>query len=205
MIKHTREELFDALRKTYLLGFPDVKPYENAKFKIQRLELEQLVPAQNYYIKDIVSKIFDLQQKLDINIFNLDGYISFYDNELAQILSLTPPIIEKEDDKLVILDGIHRVLASYMLDTPINCVVVSNFDKNYLSYAKPNETGWDQVKGFQSTVPYGFKTREHRYGDDYRKYARTFKFEGSVLLPRQHSLRSEFYRQLLAQDKLRQR
>ena len=205
MIKHTREELFDALRKTYLLGFPDVKPYEHANVKIQRLELDQLVPAQNYYIKNIVSTIFELQQKLPVNIFNLDGYISFYDNELGQTLSLTPPIIEKEDDKLVILDGIHRVLASYMLDTPINCVVVSNFDKNYLSYAKPNENGWDQVKCFQSSVPYGFKTREHRYGDDYRKYARTFKFEGDVLIPRQHSLRSEFYRQLLAQDKLRQR
>ena len=54
MIKHTREELFDALRKTYLLGFPDVKPYENAKFKIQRLEFQlKTITLKTLYQKSL--------------------------------------------------------------------------------------------------------------------------------------------------------
>lgn len=201
MIIHTKEDLFTGLRKTYLLGFPNIKPYANATFEIQKLNTNDLIPSQKYYLKNKIQKLIELQDNLRLNIFDLDGYISFFDTDLKKRLGLTPPFVEVENDKLVVLDGMHRVMLARLEDKSINCVVISNYDTNYLSYAKPNENGWEDVVGFEEKVPDGFKTREHRYGDDYRKYARTFALDGDVLIPREHSLKSKLYRKLLAQDR----
>ena len=205
---YTKNELIKTIKEdTYILGDSSINPYKNADVSLKKFNPFNLVPSTYYYFYDYVINLVKLYEdflKDGIDIFNLDGYVSFFNKEYEKQLALTPPIIEKVDNKDMILDGMHRIVTAKFLKKNINCIYIENSDKNYLPYAVPNKNGWDDVQVFKNKVPDNFITRGKRYKENYRWYSRQFNLDGETQIPRQHTLkRDENYKKLLEQDVLR--
>lgn len=185
--KYNTEDLILRLKQTTLKGNPDIKPYKDATIILENLNINDILPTTFYYFYDHVLKLNSMKDILlskGLDIFHLDGYVEFEkDNRL---LTLTPPIIEVVDGKNLLLDGIHRVVLSCLLEKDnIQCAIVHGAKP--LPYAIENPNGWKDVKVFESEVPPGFKTRNRRYPDsEYKYYARVFNFNGTVQIPRKH-------------------
>lgn len=186
---HSKEELLKNLRKTTLNNDVNILPYKDAKIELKNLSIDSISPTSFYYFTDTVYKLTDLYDQLflqNIDLFNLNGYVEFAvdDNNLV----VTPPIIEKVNDDLLLVDGIHRVMLSYLLGKEsIRCIIIDGAKP--LTYAVSNPNGWKDVQAFKNEVPQGFKTRLRRYPDSvYRQYSRVFNFEGQVQIPRKHHL-----------------
>ena len=191
-------DLLEVLQKTTLLGDEKEFPYKHANISIKTFSYKDLAPIQFYYIKknlNLLKKLKDeFIKQYDIDIFNLDGYLNFKTDKYDQILTMTPPIIEVVDGKNLLIDGMHRVMLSKMLEQDIKCVYIENIKPEHYHYSLPNPNGWEDVKGFLLEVPKFFKTRNVRYdGDDYRKYRRVYKFEGESQIPRKHTLKNDSY------------
>ena len=122
-----------------------------------------------------------------------------------QLLTLTPPIIEVVDGKNLLLDGIHRVVLSCLLEKDnVQCAIVHGAKP--LPYAIENPNGWKDVKVFESEVPPGFKTRNRRYPDsEYKYYTRVFNFDGTVQIPRKHHQNDDLSKLLIKNTILQSR
>ena len=185
MKKYNTEEFISQLRNTKLQGIPHIYPYEKSKISLQKFSKDDLYPTSFYCLKSQINELIVLNAKLrnaGYNIFNLDGYVSFED---IDIFAITPPIIEVVQGKPLIVDGLHRVLLSDAYNEKIQCVVIENAEP--ITYAVANPHKWEDVKQFEERVPAGFKTRNHRYGDDYKRYTRIFDLDGIAQLPREHN------------------
>lgn len=177
-----KEKLIEDLHKTTLLGFTDYYPYKDSKIYLKTFFKEELVPTSHYALESQLSKLIQIKKDLkekDVDIFKLDGYVSFQDD-----IAITPPIIEVVNSKYLLIDGMHRVLLSEMYNSNIQCVVIEGAEP--VTYAVPNKKGWDDVKVFKDKVPEGFKTRNHRYGDNYKDFSRVYNFEGKIFFKREH-------------------
>lgn len=187
MIIHYSKEKFvnDLRNKTTLLGFPNFYPYKDSYIYLQTYNIRDLLPTSHYVLKSQLSKLIQLKKDLHnegLDIFHLDGYATFFkDNEN---IAVTPPIVEIFQDKPLLIDGIHRVLLSDIYNTDIQCVVVKNAKP--VTYAIANKNGWLDVQIFENKVPDGFKTRNHRYGDNYKDLSRVYNLEGKIFFKREH-------------------
>ncbi len=186
---HNTDQLIEKLKLTTLYNKKNVFPYREADIGLKKLSFNEISPTSFYYFTDTVYKLTELYDQLflqNIDLFNLNGYVEFaVDNNN---LVVTPPIIEKVNDDLLLVDGIHRVMLSYLLDKEsIQCIIIDGAKP--LTYAVSNPNGWKDVQVFKNEVPQGFTTRLRRYPDSvYRQYGRVFNFEGQVQIPRKHHL-----------------
>lgn len=204
--KYNTEDLILRLKQTTLKGNPDIKPYKDATIILENLNINDILPTAFYYFYDHVLKLNSVKDTLSsegLDIFHLDGYVEFEKDN--QLLTLTPPIIEVVDGKNLLLDGIHRIVLSCLLEKDnVQCAIV--YGAKPLPYAIENPNGWKDVKVFESEVPPGFKTRNRRYPDsEYKYYTRVFNFDGTVQIPRKHHQNGDLSKLLIKNTILQSR
>lgn len=166
--RHSKEELFEKLRKVTLLNRPNVLIYANSSLELKEFKAKDLAPAQRYVLIPGLEKIRALLCALIqhyVNLFRLDGYITIY-IEGFEPIDVLPPIIElsKEKDGKVynlINDGMHRIFLAKLLNMPIQCVLIGNIPAAFPYYALPLPNGWNGIEQLPA-LPAGYKKKEYR-------------------------------------------
>lgn len=95
--QHSRKQLINKLRKVSMLLRPDVYPYAEAEIDLVTLDPELIAPPQRYVLAPELMKVQSLQWALlkhDIDLFNLDGYVSIMVNGSDEVIDVLPPIVE---------------------------------------------------------------------------------------------------------------
>lgn len=185
--KHSKEELIKKLRRVTLLYSSEIKNpvfvYKTAEIELTNLPVSILMPEQFYEVEKQLAKLEDLQKALqvkNIDMFNLNGYVSYITNESQRIHTLLPVIIEYQLEKdgsinPIILDGCHRIsiARSQKLDT-VQVIKVAKVSKKYPVYGLANPNGWQDVKLVQ-TAPDKKDKRLWRFPlEEVYKYYRDF-------------------------------
>ena len=185
--KHSKEELIKRLRKVTLLYSSKTKNpiyvYKNAEIKLTNLPVSTLMPENFYQIDRVLLKLRNLQKVLaehSLDIFNLNGYVTYVTNESENPYTLLPVIIEYQLEKdgsinPIILDGLHRIsiARSQKLDT-VRVVKVAKVSSKYPVFGYANPNGWQDVKLVQ-TAPDKKDKRLWRFPlEEVYKYYRNF-------------------------------
>ena len=145
--KHSKDELINKLRKVTLLRSTKTENpicvFKDADIEVGEIPVSTIRPSQFYYLEKSLSKVGEIQKALkeqDIDLFNLDGFISYQTDESDIKYNLLPIIIEYQKEKdgsinPIILDGIHRViLARNQKREKIKVVKMSNARAKKTSY-----------------------------------------------------------------------
>lgn len=145
----TFEEIEEKLRQVQLKGFEKAFAYKETNISIQKLDVNIIVPCQNYVLTSTVQKIIDIHHTLlseGKNPFHLMGGVVFdsYDEKIPFL----PPLVEVQEidgnTMLILCDGMHRMFAARKLGyRHVNVLVVEGCKYPYYSY--PIEGGWDKV------------------------------------------------------------
>lgn len=163
--KYTKEELIKKLRQVTLLHSSQTKDpiyvYKNAEIELTNLPVSTLMPGNFYQIEGTLLNLRNLQKALkkkNIDIFNLNGYISYATDESKHVHTLLPVIVEyqpEEDGSInpIILDGLHRIsIARSQRRERVQVIKIIKVNKKYPVYGLINPHGWRDVKLVQ-TVP----------------------------------------------------
>lgn len=181
--EYSIKKLIEKLRKVTMLKNPSVKIYKDAFISLEKINTDFLTPPQRYILRDnIKNKLelkFTLEKRIQLNLFNIDGYIEFINNDLYSIyygktFTLLPPIIEEsieENGKVfnIINDGMHRIYLARLLGIIPKVVFIRGIPKEYPYYAYPLRNGWDDVIEIDSIQPNYIK-KLHRIEDNKRLY-----------------------------------
>lgn len=157
--KHSKEELIKRLRKVTLLHSSKTKNpihvYKKAEIKLTNLPISILMPENFYQIEEVLLNLKNLKKAFkekNIDIFNLNGYVSYVTDEDKNDYTLLPVIIEYQREKdgsvnPIILDGLHRIsiARSQKLDT-VQVIKIAKVNKKYPIYGYVNPNGWEDVK-----------------------------------------------------------
>jgi len=156
--KHSKDELINKLRKVTLLRSTKtdnpIYVFKDARIEISNIPVSSIVPSQFYYLEKSLSKVGEIQKALkeqDIDLFNLDGFISYQTDESDIKYNLLPIIIEYQKEKdgsinPIILDGIHRVILARKENLQkIQVVKIANVSKDFPYPAYVNSRGWVEV------------------------------------------------------------
>lgn len=185
--KHSKEELIKRLRKVTLLHSSKTKNpiyvYKNAEIELTNLPVSALMPENFYQIEEVLLNLRNLQKALrgrNIDIFNLNGYVSYVTDESKKGYTLLPIIVEYQLEKdgsinPIILDGCHRIsiARSRKLDT-VQVIKIAKVNKKYPVFGLANPNGWQDVKLVQ-TVPLKKDKRLWRFPlKEVYKYYRDF-------------------------------
>ena len=185
VIQYTKNELIHKLQKISMLKKPAIFPYKKASISIERLNLNMLTPSQDYILITNLLKMENLKfelQKHNIDIFNLNGYISLTiinDNKSITV-DLLPIIVEEcilDNGKIayIIADGMHRSYMSYLQSVNPEIVFIRGIPKEYSYYAYPFKINdWNMIKRFEHKLPsdgsHIKKWRKHTKKDNYNYY-----------------------------------
>lgn len=163
--KHAKEELIKKLKQITLLRSSQTKNpiyiYKHAKIELTRIPVSDLMPESFYLITRTLSNLKKLRRALvqeNIDIFNLNGYVSYATDESKNTYTLLPVVIEyqREKDgsvKPVILDGLHRLsIARSQKIERVQVIKITKVSRKYPVYGFVNPHGWQDVKLVQ-TVP----------------------------------------------------
>ena len=156
--KHSKDELINKLRQVTLLSSSNttspIYVYKDAQIELTNVAVSDIVPSQFYYLEESLSKVGEIQKALkeqDIDLFNLDGFISYQTDESDIKYNLLPIIIEYQKEKdgsinPIILDGIHRVILARKENLQkIQVVKIANVSKDFPYPAYVNSRGWVEV------------------------------------------------------------
>lgn len=157
--KHAKEELIKKLRQVTLLHSSQTKNsiyiYKDAEIELTKVSVFELMPESFYLIERTLANLKSLQKALaqkNIDIFNLNGYVSYVTDEDKNDYTLLPVIIEYQREKdgsvnPIILDGLHRIsiARSQKLDT-VQVIKIAKVNKKYPIYGYVNPNGWEDVK-----------------------------------------------------------
>lgn len=157
--KHSKEDLIKKLKKVTLLHSSNTKNpifvYENAEIELAHLVVSSLMPHQFYEIEEVILTLENLQKALakkNIDLFNLNGYVSYTTDESENPYTLIPVIIEYQREKdgsinPIILDGLHRIsiARSQKLDK-VQVVKIAKVNSKYPVFGYANPNGWQDVK-----------------------------------------------------------
>ncbi|MFA5025767.1 MAG: hypothetical protein WC503_04640 [Candidatus Shapirobacteria bacterium] len=120
-------------------------PYQNAVISLETISSsdnpDKIFLTQSYVQESRINNLAEYAswlRYLGVDFFNLSGKISVTDDFQKTIAQLEPPVFEEYqngDKKLI--SGHHRYLLSCFLDTPINCVVIRNFDESQANPFEP--------------------------------------------------------------------
>lgn len=157
--RHSEKKLLDNLRKVTLLGSSDKKPpisiYRDANVELVDIPVSSIIPSQFYQLEESFLRVKAIQKALyvhNLDLFHLDGYVSYTVNESDEKYDLLPVIVEyqmEKDGKVnpIIVDGIHRmILARRQERQTIQVIKIANVDMKYPYPAYPNPRGWKDVK-----------------------------------------------------------
>lgn len=161
--KHAKEEMIKKLRQVTLLHSSKTKNpiyiYKNAEIKLTKISVFDLMPESFYLIERTLAKLKSLQKALaqkNIDIFNLNGYVSYTTDESKNTYTLLPVVIEYQREKdgsvnPVILDGLHRIsIARSQKINTVQVIKVTKVNKKYPVYGLVNPHGWQDVKLVQA-------------------------------------------------------
>lgn len=189
---HSKQELFNIIRNTHLAGNKNLFPFHNSKISIQTMSWRDTVPTQTFVLNDQLSNIHKIHtQMLDknIDIFKMDGFLSYQTDMLDSTFVFTPPIIEVIDDQPLVIDGQHRITYTADNNMTFNALVIENIDRSVYPYQLPIDGGWNAVKRFETALPTGFVRKQRRYStsEQNKFFFREYPFPGIIKLMRQHS------------------
>lgn len=156
---YPKEELIKRLKKVTLLHSSNtdnpIYIYKNAEIKLTNVPVSTLAPHQFYQIEEVLLKLRNLQKALrerNIDIFNLNGYVSYTTDESKNEYTLLPVLIECQREKdgsinPIILDGFHRISVARSQKLDIAQVIkVGNVSNKYPVFGYANPNGWKDVK-----------------------------------------------------------
>ena len=189
---HSQQELFDIIRTTHLAGDKKLFPFHNSKISIQTMSWHDVVPTQTFVLNDQLRTIHKIHtQMLDknINVFNMDGFLSYRTDAPDSIFVFTPAIIEVIDGQPLVIDGQHRITYTADNNLTFKALVIENIDRSVYPYQLPLAGGWAAVKRFENTLPTGFIRKQRRYAtpEQNKFFFREYPFPGIIKLMRQHS------------------
>lgn len=117
--------------------------YEDAQISLQTVDPNEVFPIANYVLTENLKRLFGTwiqHMKDDCNIFDLNGLVAVDDFLIA------PPVVEwcEQDQKTLIVDGIHRFWLARKMHLPITTIFVEGVDPNYpvISFPMP----WEEVR-----------------------------------------------------------
>ncbi len=190
--KHSLDELVTNLRRVELLNNPDVKPYLDARIESRLMVTEGIRPAQRYLLEHEIQKITDLEFALfphNIDLFDLQGYLTIYVDGFDQTIDVLPPIVELSHETSgpvnLLNDGMHRVWVARTKRRPIRVAHISGVDPNYPYYALPLADGWNDVQVIKELYD-GFVKKYYRVDDPtslYRNFNSAFTNVGAIRQP----------------------
>jgi hypothetical protein len=135
--------LFSTLREVKILngGFPI---YKDVGLSIQVLDPRNLWPTSKYVLSPKLIFLSRLQAE-----FLTCGWDMFrmVDIQEYNAVRIAPPIIERDGEKSLIVDGIHRIYLARAVGFFINCVVVEGIPQEYPIIGLP--VPWDEVKVYE--------------------------------------------------------
>ena len=156
--RHSKEELISKLRQVRLSHSPKtsnpIRVFKDAKIEIDEIPVSAICPSQFYYLEKSLSKVGEIEKALkehNLDLFNLDGFISYQTDESDIKYNLLPIIIEYQKEKdgsinPIILDGIHRVILARKENLQkIQVVKIANVSKDFPYPAYVNSRGWVEV------------------------------------------------------------
>ena len=185
--RHSKDELITNLRKVRLLRSSNtadpVYVYKDAEIKLDNISVSSIMPSQFYYLEEPLLRVKKIQEALaehSIDLFSLDGFISYSTNEGDIMYNLLPIIIEYQREidgsiNPIILDGLHRVILARNKDLKnIQVVKIANVSKNFPHPGFVNPKGWEDVK-LAKTAPPKVDKRHWRFPiEEAYKYYRDF-------------------------------
>jgi len=178
--RHGVDELIANMQRVSMLTHPDDLPYKDADIELQKMHTGEIAPAQRYVLTQEILKVRDLRWALrehDVDLFELNGYVTMWIDGYDDPIELLPPVIEQstEADSSVVRilnDGMHRVYLARMERSHIQVVYVENVPKQYPYYAFPLVNGWSDVE-IVSDLPEGYIKKWHRI-KNYKSLYRDF-------------------------------
>lgn len=167
--KYSSEILIEKLKRITMLKNEYVYIYKDTFISIEKINPDLLHPTQNYILNyELENKIelFYALKDLNINMFDIDGYIEFQIEGENFSRTLLPPIIEEciERNGLlipIINDGMHRIFISRMYNIIPSVVYVRGIPKKYPYYAYPLKNSWNDVQRINN-IQDGFIKKWHR-------------------------------------------
>lgn len=178
--KHSGQELFNKLKRVSLLNDPNYFPYKECFISLEKIKISSFMPVQNYIWTKSLEKIKLLKWALlghDIDIFNLDGYVSLYLEGENEPIDLLPPVVEESIEKdgtvvNLVCDGMHRVYMARLEWVIPQVVFIRGIPKQCPYYAYPIPNSWDGINVVE-TIPDEFKKKWHRI-KEHRNLYRNF-------------------------------
>jgi len=171
-------ELLSQVRETKTLdgAYP---VYANAVISLMRTCAEDLSPTALYVLLPSIRHIYRLANeyaRMGIDIFSLTEVIN------DGTIFISPPVVESTDNKLAIVDGIHRAWIARKERIPLNVISVCGADPAYPTIGQP--VTWNEVKEYETKPEDPALLRRLRPGiadesSSLRKYYRDLSYLGS--------------------------
>ncbi len=173
-------DLVQRLREITMLKAPDIKIYDNTFISLEKLNVEQLAPPQNYILRSELTKVRELKwalQEYGIDIFQLDGFVRMWLDEDSEPVDILPPVVEESIEKdgsihFIICDGMHRVYMALREWVMPQVVLIRGIPKDLPYYAFPVPRGWERVEE-RDDIPAGYLKKWHRI-ENYHALYRNF-------------------------------
>jgi len=174
----------------------DAKPYADATIELARIRVKDVHPCQFYALYQTLDRIKDIYHafnKLGIDIFDLEGYLTYRTRNESVLHTLLPVIIEdeyKDNTGTVVsllVDGLNRMcLARRIHRRKILAVRIKHVNRVYPLPAFPNEHGWSDVRQME-VLPDPQDKRRWRFpiGEAYNYYRDFNSAFGNVGQPRE--------------------
>lgn len=156
VVHHSKEEMLKKFKNVTLFRnnkkTPPVYIFKKAIITLEEFSLENIYPAQFYFLQESLEKKQTIQhvlQKRNIDVFHLDGYVTYEAD--GKDYTFLPPILEYTQlpdgrEVAIIADGFHRIsLAKSQKKKSIQVVVIKNIPQKYAYPALPNPKGWKDV------------------------------------------------------------
>jgi hypothetical protein len=182
----TEAELLARLKETRLKGHGRPRIYEHSPLALERVDPNELAPAQRYVLRSDVASLRSLYEALrgrGIDALALRGGVRFWipgEDSAGEEgpIPLIPPVVEESaeaDGRTVLLinDGMHRVFLARELGCKINVVIARNVPRQFPYYAFPLMRGWAEVVQLDE-LPDGFMKKKYRDEQNYKALFRDF-------------------------------
>lgn len=149
-----QEEVFEGLREASTLADPQARPYKDADFSIQEIEIADIKPTQLYEIAEHTSRVEKIRNyilSLNQDILRMTfGGVEFSTVNGSEIL--LPPIVENNSEEgLMLLDGTHRsFLAKKLGMKTMNFLLVDNIAEQFSLTQRRLPNNWDEITTFET-------------------------------------------------------
>ena len=170
--------LLERIRGIKTLG--DGTPvYANAKISLERVNPIEAHPTAKYVLKGNLKEQMRIKKELEkrgINTLSLNDIVQYGEDVTS------PPVLEREGDRLAIVDGIHRMFVAKQLGVAVNAIVIEGSDPSRPSIGQTVSWSDVKVRGERPTDPKQCRDLKPGISDnseDLKKHYRDFSGLGS--------------------------